>query len=86
MLLGLFDLAPPLGCSAQWRLAKRASWYNPTLLTHYFSATFRPFCAVFSPFVRGVRLPGAKTTERTGEEWRKMGGIWGRNGRETAVT
>ena len=26
MLLGLFDLAPPLGCSAQWRLAKRASW------------------------------------------------------------
>eukprot|EP01045_Picozoa_sp_COSAG04_P034541 COSAG04_NODE_7608_length_1098_cov_1.418418_1_plen_221_part_01 len=39
--------------------------YNPTLLTHYFSATFRPFCAVFSPFFRGFRLPGAKT-ERTG--------------------
>ena len=55
----------------QWR-------YNPTLLTHYFSATFRPFCAVLSPFFRGCRLPGAKT-ERTGE-------IWGRNGRETAVT
>ena len=52
-------------------------WYNPTLLTHYFSATFRPFCAVFSPLFRGFRLPGAKT-ERTGE-------IWGRNGRETAV-
>eukprot|EP01047_Picozoa_sp_COSAG01_P108192 COSAG01_NODE_37135_length_508_cov_0.633252_1_plen_128_part_01 len=31
--------------------------YNPTLLTHYFSATFRPFCAVFSPFFRGFRLP-----------------------------
>ena len=58
--------------------------YNPTLLTHYFSATFRPFCAVFSPFFRGFRLPGAKT-ERTGEKWRKMGEIWGRNGRETAV-
>ena len=24
-------------------------------------------------------------TERTGERWRKMGEIWGRNGRETAV-
>ena len=59
-------------------------WYNPTLLTHYFSATFRPFCAVFSPFFRGFRLPGAKT-ERTGEKWRKMGEIWGRNGRETAA-
>ena len=54
------------------------------LLTHYFSATFRPFCAVFSPFFRGFRLPGAKT-ERTGEKWRKMGEIWGRNGREIAV-
>ena len=49
-----------------------------------FSATFRPFCAVFSPFFCGFRLPGAKT-ERTGEKWRKMGEIWGRNGRETAV-
>ena len=54
--------------------------FNP----HYFSATFRPFCAVFSPFFRGFRLPGAKT-ERTGEKWRKMGEIWGRNGREIAV-
>ena len=26
-----------------------------------FSATFRPFCAVFSPFFCGARLPGAKT-------------------------
>ena len=49
-----------------------------------FSATFRPFCAVFSPFFCGFRLPGAKT-ERTGEKWRKMGEIWGRNGRETTV-
>ena len=57
---------------------------DPTLLTHYFSANFRPFCAVFSPFFRGFRLPGAKT-ERTGEKWRKMGEIWGRNGREIAV-
>ena len=54
--------------------------YNPTLLTHYFSATFRPSCAIFSPLFCGFRLPGAKT-ERTGEEWRKMGEIWGRNGR-----
>ena len=51
-------------------------WYNPTLLTHYFSATFRPFCAVFSPFFRGFRLPGAKA-ERTGERWRKMGEFGG---------
>ena len=58
--------------------------YNPTLLTHHFSATFRPFCAVFSPFFRGFRLPGAKT-ETTGEKWRKMGEIWGRNGRETVT-
>ena len=64
---------------------RNVKWYNPTLLTHYFSPTFRPFCAVFSPFFRGCRLPGAKT-ERTGERWRKVGEIWGRNGRETAVT
>ena len=44
----------------------------------------RPFCAVFPPFLCTVRLPGAET-ERTGEKWRKMGEIWGRNGRETAV-
>ena len=61
------------------------AWYNPTLLTHCLPATFRPFCAVFSPFFRGFQLPGAKT-ERAGEQWRKMGEIWGRNGRETAVT
>ena len=54
-------------------------------LTHYLSATSRPFCAAFPPFFRGFRLPGAKT-ERTGEKWRKTGEIWGRNGRETAVT
>ena len=60
-------------------------WYAPTLLTHYFSAAFRPFCAVFSPLFRGFWLPGAKT-ERTGERRRKMGEIWVRNGRETAVT
>ena len=44
----------------------------------------RPFCAVFPPFFCAVRLPGAQT-QRTGEKWRKMGEIWGRNGRETAV-
>ena len=49
-----------------------------------FSATFRPFCTVLSLFFCGFRLPGAET-ERTGEKWRKMGEIWGRNGRETAV-
>ena len=54
-------------------------------LPPYFPATFRPFCAVFSPFFRGFRLPGAKT-ERTGEKWRKMGEICGGNGREIAVT
>ena len=54
-------------------------------LPPFFPATFRPFCAVFSPFFRGFRLPGAKT-ERMGDELRKMGEIWGRNGRETAVT
>ena len=62
----------------------RSTWYNPTLLTHYSSAAFRPFCVVFSPFFRGFRLPGAET-ERTGEKRRKMGEIGGRNGRETAV-
>ena len=51
---------------------------------HCFSAVLRPFCAVFSPLFCAVRLPGAET-ERTGEKWRKMGEIWGRNGRETAV-
>ena len=53
-------------------------------LAHCFSAVLRPFCAVFPPFFCAVRLPGAET-ERTGEKWRKMGEIWGRNGRETAV-
>ena len=51
---------------------------------HCFSAVLRPFCAVLSPFFCAVWLPGAET-ERTGEKWRKMGEIWGRNGRETAV-
>ena len=51
---------------------------------HCFSAVSRPFSAVFPPLFCAVRLPGAKT-ERTGEKWRKMGEIWGRNGRETAV-
>ena len=51
---------------------------------HCFSAVLRPFCAVFPPFFCAVWLPGAET-ERTGEKWRKMGEIWGRNGRETAV-
>merc|ERR1711903_268623 len=51
---------------------------------HCFSAVLRPFCAVFPPFFCAVRLPGAET-ERTGEKWRKMGEIWGRHGRETAV-
>ena len=72
------------GAPAAPREAAREARYNPTLLTHHFSATFRPFCAVFSPFFRGFRLPGAKT-ERTGEKWRKMGEIWGSNGREIAV-
>ena len=53
-------------------------------LAHCFSAVSRPFCAVFPPLFCAVWLPGAKT-ERTGEKWRKMGEIWGRNGRETAV-
>ena len=53
-------------------------------LAHCFSAVSRPFSAVFPPFFCAVWLPGAKT-ERTGEKWRKMGEIWGRNGRETAV-
>ena len=53
-------------------------------LAHCFSAVSRPFSAVFPPFLCAVRLPGAET-ERTGEKWRKMGEIWGRNGRETAV-
>ena len=77
----------PVGSAEEKRILSNltaAERYNPTLLTHYFSATFRPFCAVFSPFFRGFRLPGAKT-ERTGEKWRKMGEIWGRNGREIAV-
>ena len=60
-----------------------ASAVSQRHLPPYFSATFRPFCAVFSPLFRGFRLPGAKT-ERTGERWRKMGEIWGRNGREIA--
>ena len=51
---------------------------------HCFSAVSRPFSARFPPFLCAVRLPGAET-ERTGEKWRKMGEIWGRNGRETAV-
>eukprot|EP01045_Picozoa_sp_COSAG04_P005622 COSAG04_NODE_264_length_18606_cov_9.965256_3_plen_223_part_00 len=48
---------------------------------HCFSAVSRPFCAVFPPFLCAVRLPGAET-ERTGEKWRKMGEIWGRNGQK----
>ena len=51
---------------------------------HCFSAVSRPFSAVFPPSLCVARLPGAET-ERTGEKWRKMGEIWGRNGRETAV-
>ena len=51
-------------------------WYPNATCPPVFSATFRPFC--------GFRLPGAET-ERTGEKWRKMGEVWGRNGRETAV-
>ena len=60
------------------------TWYPNATCPPIFSATFRPFCAVFLPFFYNLRLPGAKT-ERTGEKWRKMGEIWGRNGRETAV-
>ena len=54
-------------------------------LARCFSAVLRPFCAVFSAVLCAVRLPGAET-ERMGENWRKMGEIWGRKGRETAVT
>eukprot|EP01045_Picozoa_sp_COSAG04_P029014 COSAG04_NODE_4657_length_1963_cov_364.774678_4_plen_99_part_01 len=57
---------------------------SPRSTTRCFSAVSRPFCAAFPPFFLAFRLPGAKT-ERTGERWRKMGEIWGRNGAETAV-
>ena len=70
-----YGLSPP--CADGVQVSQRH-------LPPVFSATFRPFCAVFSPFFCGFRLPGAKT-ERTGEKWRKMGEIWGRNGRETTV-
>ena len=82
---GVHAVPPSFCASAGVGDLIHAIWYNPTLLTHHFSPTFRPFCAVFSPFFRGLRLPGAKT-ERMGDELRKMGEIWGRNGRETAVT
>ena len=49
-----------------------------------FLAVFRPFCAVFPPFLCAVRFSGADT-ERTGKKWRKIGEIWWRNGRETVV-
>ena len=62
-------------------LGRMVSQRHPT---HCFSAVLRPFCAVLPPFFCAVWLPGAKT-ERTGEKWRKMGEIWGRNGREIAV-
>ena len=39
---------------------------NPTLLTHYFSATLRPFCAVFSP---------AKSGGETAEKQRWLSGV-----------
>ena len=64
---------------------RRVDRYPNATCPPIFSAAFRPFCAVFSPFFCGFRLPGAKT-ERTGARWRKMDEIWGRNGRETAVT
>ena len=38
-----------------------ASTVSQRHLPPVFSATFRPFCAVSSPFFRGCRLPGAKT-------------------------
>ena len=62
----------------------RPSGIPTPLPAHCFSAVLCPFCAVFPPFFCAVWLPGAKT-ERTGEKLRKMGEIWGRNGRETAV-
>ena len=65
----------------QERKARKVSQRHST---HCFSAVLRPFCAVFPPFLCAARLPGAET-ERTGQKWRKMGEIWGRNGRETAV-
>ena len=65
------------------RLAGRAKRLRSPVsqrhLAHCFSAVLRPFCAVFPPLFCAVWLPGAET-ERTGEKWRKMGEIWGRNG------
>ena len=68
------------------RLLAKVDWLTVSQRhpAHCFSAVSRPFCAVFPPLFCAVRLPGAET-ERTGEKWRKMGEIWGRNGRETAV-
>ena len=67
--------------TADWGWTGGIPTPNPA---HCLSAVFRPFCAVFPPSLCVARLPGAET-ERTGEKWRKMGEIWGRNGRETAV-
>ena len=63
------------------QLEARVSQRHPA---HCFSAVSRPFSAVFPPSLCAVRLPGAET-ERTGEKWRKIRDIRGRNGRETAV-
>ena len=61
---------------------------NRSVPQRHLAALSPPFSARFAPRFRrsfgAVRLPSAKT-ERTGEKWRKMGEIWGRNGRETAV-
>ena len=78
---GCFALRPGSGATASVQVAgssvsELVTQRHPA---HCFSAVFRPFCAVFPPFLCAVRLPGAET-ERTGEKWRKMGEIWGRNG------
>ena len=55
---------------------------TPTpLTTHCLLAVSRPFCAIFPPFSRVVRLLGA-TTERT--RWRNLGVKWTENFGETA--
>ena len=75
-----FDLANNSGT----RVSPLFSMVTQRHSAHCFSAVSRPFSAVFPPLFCAVWLPGAET-ERTGEKWRKMGEIWGRNGRETAV-
>ena len=67
--------------TADWGWTGGIPTPNPA---HCLSAFFARFAPFFPPSLCVARLPGAET-ERTGEKWRKMGEIWGRNGRETAV-